>query len=231
MTKNSILLILLLLSIQISAQIRFQDAEIKVLNNHVWRGVKLGSAPAIEPSLTLNSGRFSLNLWAAVTTNNSYSEFDIIPSWQFRHFQLTLFDYYNPVSGEKNQFLNFQEGKNRHSLELAIDNYSIDKKRIKWMLGTFVSGDRHSKTGDPQYSSYLEVKYPFTFCGIDTEPFIGFTPFKGYYAEHFAVINSGISFGKTLDFNVPFSIPISISFVSNPYTRNSFLIFALGIAI
>lgn len=224
------LLLFILGSLAASGQKLAAEAEILLLSRHIWRGNQLGDAIAVEPSVTISGGRFSFNLWAARTTNNSYSEIDLIPSYQFNHFSLTLLDYYNPVPGEINQYLNFQEGKNRHSVELNIDNYSIDKQRFKWMIGTFVLGDKNEETGKPFYSTYLEFKYPFTFFGIETEPFAGLTPFKGYYADKFAIINTGISFSKEIDLKLPFTFPLSLSFISNPYSKQSFVIFAGGIA-
>ena len=91
-------------------------------------------------------------------------------------------------------------------------------------------GDQNEETGNPYFSTYLEVKYPFTVLTIETEPFIGLTPFPGYYADRFAIINTGISFSKEIDLKLPFSIPLCLSFISNPYTKRSFLIFAGGIA-
>lgn len=225
-----IFIVFLLSMIPVSGQNPKLEAEIILQSRHVWRGSQLGNAIAIEPSVTFLAGRFSFNIWAAKTTNNSYSEIDLIPAWQFDEFTLTLFDYYNPVSGENNQFLNFQKEKNRHSLELSIDNYSVDKRRIKWMIGTFLLGDRNEETGNPHYSTYLEVKYPFTVLGIETEPIVGLTPFRGYYANNFAVINTGISFGKEINLHLPFTIPLSLSFILNPNTKQSFVIFAAGIA-
>lgn len=224
------LLLFILGSLAASGQKLAGEAEILLLSRHIWRGNQLGDAIAVEPSVTISGGRFSFNLWAARTTNNSYSEIDLIPSYQFNHFSLTISDYYNPVPGEINQYLNFQEGKNRHSVELNIDNYSIDKQRFKWMAGTFILGDKNEETGKPFYSTYLEFKYPFTIFGIETEPFAGLTPFKGYYADKFAIINTGISFSKEIDMKLPFTFPLSLSFISNPYSKQSFVIFAGGIA-
>ncbi|OFX52745.1 MAG: hypothetical protein A2066_04285 [Bacteroidetes bacterium GWB2_41_8] len=223
-------MVFIFIAVSASGQKLEAEAEISVLNRHVWRGSQLGNALAIEPSATVTSGRFSFNVWAAVTTNNSYSEIDLIPSYSFNHFTFTVFDYYNPVPEENNQYLNFQEGKNRHSVELSFDNYSIDKQRFKWMIGTFVLGDKNEETGNPFYSSYLELKYPFTVFTIDAEPFAGLTPFRGYYADKFALINTGISFSKEIDLKLPFTFPLSLSFISNPYSRQSFIIFAGGIA-
>ncbi len=224
-------LVLLLFSyVNVSGQKLEAEAEFILQSRHIWRGSQLGNAIAVEPSVTIGSGRFSFNLWAARSINNSYSEIDVIPSYRFNYFNLTLLDYYNPVQGENNSYLNFQEGKNRHSVELNIDNYSIDKQRFKWMAGTFILGDKNLETDNRFFSTYLEFKYPFTIFGIEAEPFAGLTPFRGYFANKFAVINTGISFGKELVMKLPFSIPLSLSFISNPHTKQSFVIFAGGIA-
>jgi hypothetical protein len=230
MPKILFMILFLLICVKTFSQVRFSEAEVVVQSRHVWRGEKLGTAPAIEPSVTFSANRFSFNVWASVTTNYSYSEVDLIPAYRFNKFQLTLLNYYNPVSGENNQYLNFQEGKSRHSLELTADNYSNDKQRVKWMVGTFLLGDKNEKTGNPFYSTYLEVKYPFTICKIDAKPFCGFTPFKGYYAEKLAVINSGISFSKSFKISPTLSLPINATYIFNPNQNNHFFVIASGIA-
>lgn len=230
MLRTCFWVVFLFIAVTVSGQKPEAEAEVILQSRHVWRGTQLGDAIAIEPSATVTSGRFSFNLWAAVTPNNSYSEIDLIPSYTFNHFTFTVFDYYNPVPEENNQYLNFQEGKNRHSVELSLDNYSIDKQRFKWMIGTFIFGDKNEETGKAFYSTYLELKYPFTVFGIETEPFAGLTPFRGYYADKFALINTGISLSKEIDLKLPFTFPLSLSFISNPYSKQSFVIFAGGIA-
>jgi hypothetical protein len=230
MTRLIILIIFLTFSLYSYGQFRFSEAEIIFQSRHVWRGDKLGTAPAIEPSVTFSGARFSINAWASVTTNNSYSEIDLIPSYQFNEFSVTLLDYYNPIPGESNSYFNFQDSLNRHSVELTVDNYSIENRRLKWMIGTFLLGDTNEETGNPYFSTYIEVKYPFAVFTIETEPFVGLTPFPGYYADHFAIINTGLSFSKEINLKLPFSIPLKLSFISNPYTKQSFVIFAAGIA-
>jgi len=213
------------------SQVRISSAEIFIQSRHVWRGSQLGNDIAIEPSLTFACNRFSFNVWAAITPDNSYSEIDLIPSYSFNPFKLSLLNYYNPVHDDVNRYLNFKQGKSRHSLELTLDNYSVEKKRLKWMVGTFLAGDRNQITGKSLYSTYLETRYPFTVWLIDVEPFAGITPFRGYYADKFAVIHTGISFGKEFDLKLPFKVPLNISYISNPYTQNNFIIFCVGVKI
>lgn len=229
MPRLSLVTLAFLLSVSAFSQIRFSDAEVILQSRHIWRGQKLGTAPAIEPAFTLSSTRFSFNIWASVTTNNSYSEIDLIPSCQFNEFKLTLFDYYNPVPGESNGYLNFREGKSRHSVELGIDNYSVEKRRLKWMIGTFLLGDKNKLSGNPFYSTYIELKYSIAFWGMETQAFAGLTPFEGYYADRLAIVNAGISFGKQLKLSSKLMIPFRILIGSNPHKNNHFLAFSTGI--
>lgn len=213
------------------SQVTISSAEIFIQSRHVWRGSQMGNDIAIEPSITFACNRFSFNVWAAITPDNSYSEIDLIPSYTFNPFKLSLLNYYNPVPGDLNRYLNFKEGKSRHSLELTLDNYSVEKKKLKWMIGTFLAGDRNLVTGKSLYSTYLEFKYPFTIWVIDVNPFVGITPFHGYYADKFAVIHTGISFGKELDLKLPFKIPLSLSYIANPHNQKNFIILSVGVEI
>lgn len=230
MRKLILVLVLLINTLLSFSQERWWEAELMFLSRHAWRGEVLGTAPAIEPSVTAHLGNFSFNVWAAITTNNSYSEIDIIPSYQFKYFALTLLDYYNPVAGEKNQYLDFSKEFNRHSVEATIDNYDVEKQRLKYLVATFFLGDKNEETSKPFYSTYVELSYPFTVLGLEAEPFVGATPFEGYYAEKPAVVNTGLSLSKELDFKLPFTIPLTLSLVSNPNTSNTFVTFAAGIA-
>lgn len=212
-----------------NAQISYPEAEVMFQSRHVWRGTKMGTSPAIEPSVTFSKSHFSFNVWASVTTNNSYSEVDLIPSWQFGELTCSVLDYYNPVPDEKNQYLNFKGDRNRHSLEITLDNYAGEKNRLKWLIGTFIAGDKNEETGNPFYSTYLELKYPFTFLEIDAEPFVGATPFNGFYAGNFAVINSGLALSKEFKLSSSLSVPILLTYTCNPYENNQFVTLGTGL--
>jgi hypothetical protein len=229
--KKFLFLSLLLLDFAcLKGQLRFSEGQILIQNKHLWRGNQLGRGVSFEPSITFGAGNFSLNLWGAVTPNNSYSELDIVPSYAFKHFTITLFDYYNPVHGEENHFLSFKEGASRHSVELTFDNHAATRSKIKWMIGTFLFGDKNKESGKPFYSTYAELRFPFRILSVKVEPFAGITPFKGYYADRFACINSGVKFSREFDLNLPFKFPLSMSFVANPYKKTQFVNLSGGIS-
>jgi hypothetical protein len=142
-----------------------------------------------------------------------------------------LLDYYVPEKEENNSFLNFKEGENRHTLEFSLDNYSGEKCRLKWMIGTFFTGDKNEETGKTFYSTYVEFKYPFSFLSIDAEPFVGLTPFKGYYADKFAFINSGLALSKEIKLAKKLTCPLNLTYTYNPYADQHFVTFGFGIAL
>lgn len=229
MKQLILILIFFVLTASSFAQAVGFDGELSIQSRHIWRGSKMGNAPAFEPSVTVSTGIFSLDFWAAVTPNNSYSEIDLIPAVQLGNITATLFDYYNPVPGEKNQFLNFREGQSRHSLEIAFDNYS-SQQHLKWMAGTFLRGDKNPETGQSYYSTYVEFSYPIEFHKIEIEPVAGFTPFKGYYANHPAIILAGISFSRELRLSERWIVPIKAAISTNPHKANTYFTICSGIA-
>lgn len=204
------------------------EFELMIFNRHIWRGAQLGDSPAIEPSLTLSKNGFSFNLWAAHTINNSYSEIDLIPSYTFNNTTFTVFDYYNPVPGEKNSFFNFSEGENRHSIELAINYEANPKLPVNLMWGTFIFGDKNPLTNRPYYSSYGELGVPFSLAGINFEPSIGMSPFKGYYAQNAAIVHTALFARKEIKLSERWILPIQASGIYNPYSNRFFMNIACG---
>jgi len=231
MNRIIIILIFLTFTVGAFAQFSVSEAEVTLQSRHIWRGAKLGDAPAIEPSVAVSRGNFSFNVWAAKTLNKSYSEVDLVPSYQIGELTFSLFDYYVPETGEKNRYLNFKEGESRHSVEFTLDNYSGEKSHLKWMLGTFIAGDKNEETGNPFFSTYIEFKYPLSFGGVAAEPFVGLTPFKGYYADKFAFVNSGLALSKEVKLLSKLACPLNLTYTYNPYTENHFVTFGFGLAL
>ena len=231
MKKTIISLLFLTFVVSAFSQFTISEAEITLQSRHIWRGSKLGTAPMLEPSVTVSNKNFSFNVWAAKTLNKSYSEIDLIPSYQIGEITLSLLDYYVPEIEGSNSFLNFKEGESRHTLEFSLDNYSGEKSRFKWMIGTFFAGDKNEETGKTFFSTYLEFKYPFSFLTIDAEPFVGLTPLKGYYADKFAFINSGLVLSKDVKLSAKLLCPLNLTYTYNPYADHHFLTFGFGLAL
>lgn len=229
--KYLLIVFLLVLSLQGLSQTKGKtvEAELLIHSRHLWRGMQFGQTATAEPSVTFRNGRFALNLWAAKTLDDSYAEIDLIPSFQLGNYEITVFDYYNPVPGEDNRFFTLKEGRNRHSTELAVTHHAHRKFPVKMMVATFFFGDKNPDTGHPFYSTYAEMSSPLKWAGIQWEPILGLTPHRGYYADGFEVVNTSMLIGKRFRLGGQMSLPVRFSVVHNPFRGKTFVALAAGI--
>ncbi len=206
------------------------NGEVLIYSKHMWRGMGFGESPSVEPSVTLSKGRFSLNLWAAKTFDDTYTEIDIIPSFRFGSYQITIYDYYNPKIGENNNYFKFKDGENCHSTELAISKEASKKVPVKLLLSSFFFGDKNPKTGNPYFSTYAEASIPFNILNLSVEPIAGITTHKGYYANKFSVINTSVVIKKDIPLTNKMSLPLKLLMVYNPTREKSYLSLGTGIS-
>lgn len=232
MRQTVFLLILLLSILDLPAQDKpgWQiDFRTDIYSRHLWRGDKLGDAPAIEPETSLTNGKFSFTIWGASTFDGSYEELDLIVGYQvLPSLNLTLFDYYTPVQGEKNEFWNYSGDNLRHTLDLAAE-YTSGKLPFSVLASVFLYGDKDIIEGKEQFSTYIEPAYNFKLAGKDFNLFAGFTPFSGYYADNFAFVNLGFSFNDSFPVGEKLEIPFDITFCTNPHTNEAWFVVGIGI--
>ncbi|MDX9881099.1 MAG: hypothetical protein RBS73_03470 [Prolixibacteraceae bacterium] len=233
MQKSLFIFIALFTGLSSPAQNKKINTELEMFffSRHIWRGERMGNAPAIEPSVTFSRGRFGLNLWAAHSTDNSYSEIDVIPFFCSGPFCITIFDYYNPVPGEKNDYFNFSGNQNRHSTELSLSYEATVKLPVNWMIGSFVLGDKNPQTRKPFFSTYAELSFPFSVFCIELEPLLGVTTHKGYYADSFAFVNSGIVCKKDFSLSEKWILLCQLSGIYNLYINKFYFNVGAGIRL
>lgn len=228
--KQALLTILLLTGFWGQAQeSRGVTFQADLLSRHYWRGFAFGTSPCIEPQVTFYSGKFSFDLWAANTIDESYTEIDLIPTFTTGNFTFSLYDYYNPVPGQVNRFFDFSKDGNRHSVELTAKYNGKGKFPLSWMVGTFLLGDRHPANRDPMFSTYLQGGYPFQWCGAHLEVSAGLSPWESYYSERFALVHAGISVADRIRVGERLFIPLKMAFNTNPSRSQAYAIFSIGI--
>jgi hypothetical protein len=203
--------------------------QVDLLNRHYWRGFVFGNSPAIEPQVTLNLSRFSFTIWAAQTFNDSYSEIDLIPSYTAGNYEISFLDYYNPVMGAENHFFNFSKDENRHSGEIMVAYNGEGKIPFRWMAATFLYGDRHQKTDNHMFSTYVEIGYPFTIVGAEADISLGLSPWESFYSDRLALVHAGFSVEDQINLGQGASIPLKFSLFSNPSTSEAWVIFSIGL--
>ncbi len=224
------IILAVLLSLTAKAQSELHiNMQTDLFSRHYWRGFVFGDTPAIEPQITFSKGPWSLNLWAAYTLNESYSEIDIIPSYSFGDFEVVFFDYYNPVVDGLNRYFDFAPEGNRHSGELALFFNGSKLVPVRLMAGTFLYGDKDPISGRALFSTYLELGVPWSMAGFDAEISIGVTPARGFYFDRFSVVHAGFTLSNLIQLSEQVYIPMRFSFTGNPVQSQAWVIFSAGI--
>lgn len=230
-----------------------------LMSRYVWRGTEYGgNSPSIQPSLTLNSGGFTVGAWGAFSTagQNRSQELDLFISQSFLKslFTVTLTDYFFPVEWGDYNYFQYKSNVSGHVFEgnltfngvkdfpftimVATNFYGADAFRIN---DNPQSSDFNSKKGI-QYSTYLELGYAFKVKDVSLNSFMGFnctTPKKantatgyigeqGFYGDSFGIVNLGLTAHKSIAITEKYSLPLSASLITNPQAGKVY--FVVGVS-
>lgn len=208
------------------------DISLDIYTKHLWRGFSNGTSPSLQPSLGYSKGNFSVGVWAAMNLNRSYHELDLFASYTFGSFTATVYDYYCPVLPLKNnEFFEITQGKTRHTLDVNIEYAQPDKHPFSLLVATMVYGDDlNPDNGKNYYSTYIEPSINFTVLkNYKLLLFTGLTPFKSYYADKTAIVNTGISVNRVFLIKEKFELGSSFKVSYNPAKNQCWL--SIGISI
>jgi hypothetical protein len=145
-----------------------------------------------------------------------------------------LLDYFCPDETQTfNHLFNFKQKTTQHTLDAMISYEGPKKFPINLMISTLVWGDDIDPlSGKNFYSTYAEVGFTWersSFQKFDLN--FGVTPFEGYYANSFNVVNLGFGINQTVPVSEFLKIPVFGELIVNPYTENIFFVFGLTLNI
>lgn len=189
-----------------------------IVSTYLWRGQKLDDA-AIQPSMSLDWGGFSVGAWGSVGLQGDYKEVDLSLAYTVGGFTVVATDYYCADS-YSNYFV--YDSDTPHVLELGA-SYDFGPVALSWysnLLGATGCNDK----GEKALSSYFEVSAPFSLGGLDWSAAIGATPFANdfYGADGFAVTNISLSASKEVEF-AGITVPAFVSLMANPRADKLFM--------
>ncbi len=227
-----------------------------LVSRYVWRGIDFGNSPAIQPNLSFSWKGLNIGTWGSysfgkhdvrindstVVDGGTYAEADLFVSYTYKWFTVMVFDYFT-VNGlnpnENNKYYNFNNATTGHAFEgcLSFDGpenfplqvlactifYGLDKG--KDTLGAYGMGDKNN------YSTYFELGYKFHLkkIGMDLKPFIGGIPFgSSWYGPYAGITNLGLTAKKGIPVTEKYSLPVQVSFITNPQAQSVFLIFGIS---
>lgn len=205
------------------------NSSIDFVSRHLWRGSHSGTAPTIEPTLEIQTGRFTFGAWGAYAFDESYQEVDLYVSYNTPLFQFSLYDFYCPRPNfENSKFFDFNSENSVHMFD-AVAKYKGCAKFPVSVMGSVIFAGESDKDdkGDQRYSTYFELGYKNKVGGKTFSYALGFSPFEGMYDDKFNVVNVNVTMYDQIKLSNSFSLPIRGGLTLNPAQEKLYLTFVV----
>lgn len=199
-------------------------------SKYMWRGIEYGDAPVAFPMLSYSNKGFNAFAMGAYVFNGSHQEVDLGVSYLCKYFCVGLSDYYYPSSvGEKDSYFELSNRLTGHSVEAYFT--FVPQKIPLWLtLSTYVYGADKKLNGSQAFSSYAEVGYTYNFNNNNALSLVlGANLNKSFYTDYekgINVVNITLKYATSFKFG-SFKLPVSASYIVNPFKEKSFFTFSL----
>lgn len=204
-----------------------------LVSRYVWRGSDIGQSPSIQPCVEYSPGKLTFGVWGAYSlTSADMQEIDFYLFYSpVDWLKIGLTDYLNTYySLADNSIFDFKNSSTPHLIESGIE-LSPFKIPLSFSFYSMIYGP-DKKLKDPSdslsivnaYSSYAEAGYVKEWKDYSLEVFAGFTPFNGFYAGRFAVVNCGISVSRNIKVTEYLNLPVNARLIINPESRNIYFV-------
>ena len=198
-----------------------------IVSQYIWRGQSLGSV-SIQPSLGISWQGLSLSAWgnAGLANFKDTQEVDLTLSYGIGGFSIGVTDYWFTGGAP---YFDYGSPDATHVFEATV-GYDFGWASLAWYTN-FAGADGLNPAGQRAYSSYAEVKVPFSLGGVDWEGALGIVPYATdfYFADGFRVVNVSLTARKTLVETEHFQLPLFATLMVNPTHRQTF--FAVGLSL
>ena len=224
---------------------KVQAQEFKIqgdlVSSYVWRGF-YQTGVSFQPTLGFGIGGFALTAWGSTDFDGTSSsdgeaakEIDLTAAYTFGDSGLTLSVASLWWAGQgSNKYFNFKSHETAHHFEAGLA-YTLPLEKfplsIDWYT-MFAGADKNEK-GEQNYSSYVELNYPFSIKSVDLNATCGFLPYEagvGVYGvpnSGFAVTNLALKATKDIKVTDKFAIPIFAQAIWNPRMEDAHLVFGI----
>lgn len=240
MNFNKILLLLLILFITttIKSEEKLKEspfsASLELSTKYMWRGIEYGTAPTVFPMIGYNTHGFNAFAMGGYAINGSHQEVDLGVSYTAKEFTVGVSDYYYPSSvGEKDGYFKLSNRETGHWVE-AYATWAGTKIPLWVTVSTYIFGADKNEDGKQMYSSYAEVGYTHSFTDDNKISLcVGANLNKSFYTDNesgFSVVNVNARYSTAFKFG-SFKLPVSASYVLNPYRNKSFFTMSLYFGI
>ncbi len=212
---TGVIVLLLVSLIKVQAQEEPKKSDFNVgadfYSNYIWRGSKLGTGPAVQPSVKFISGGFTLGVWGSFDAQG-YAEADPYLSFSFPFgLSLGLTDYYYPGT----KVFDFTEATGSHALEINA-GFATGGLALSANYIVNEAGGAASAGGD----KYFQAAYSFEKFNL----FVGAGDGWHTSTGKFNVCNIGLGTSKEIVLSDKFSIPVTGQVILNPEREQFYLV-------
>ena len=193
----------------------------ELMSSYVCRGKYL-AGPSFQPSARFAWGGFYIGVWGSIDFSGSkMREVDLTLGYRVGRFDVSVTDYYIAPQNIEGRFFEWG-GHGPHAIE-AIVSYTVHPRvpiGLSW--GTVIAGADIGNDGRRNFSSYVDISYPFTVrrYGVDCKTGVGFMPWSTencYDTRGFAVSNVYLHATKYWTLRGKMQLGLLTRFICNPY--------------
>ena len=127
-----------------------------------------------------------------------------------------------------NKYFNFKSHETAHHFEAGLAyTFPLEKFPLSLAWYTMFVGQDKDAEGNQNYSSYVELNYPFSVKRVDLTATCGLVPYEAaqYYTSGFAVTNVALKGTTAIRITDSFSLPIFAQAIWNPRLEDAHLVF------
>lgn len=205
-----------------------------LVSAYIWRG-SYNAGASVQPSIGLNVGGFYVGAWGSTDFGgNGKKEVDLSVNYSIKGFTIGLTDYWWAGEGAYKYF-HYANNKTSHLFEGNL-SYTLPCEKfplaISW--NTIFAGADYGDDDKRDYSTYIELNYPFAIGSVDMKAKLGAAPWQSpafLPADNngFSVCNVAVSAQKTIKCNDRFSIPLFSELIFNPATEDIHIVFGVSL--
>ena len=208
------------------------------VSSYIWRGM-YQTGVSVQPTLGFSAGNFSLTAWGSTDFDGVASsegvaakEIDLTAAYTFGNSGLTISvaDLWWAGQGARKYF-NFKSHETAHHFEAGLAyTLPIEKFPLSIAWYTMFAGMDKDVNGKQNYSSYVELNYPFSVKSVDLNATCGIVPYEAinqYGNNGFAVTNVALKASKAIKVTDSFSLPIFAQVIWNPRMEDAHFVFGI----
>ena len=206
----------------------------EMVSSFIWRGIYCGGA-SIQPSIAVSLGNFGFEaIGSTPFSGNGEKEVDLSLYFETNGFKIGATNYWWPGEGLFRYF-NYKKGETDHFFEGNLCyTLPFEKFPLSFSWNTIFYGGDYTDNEKRNYSTYLELSFPFHILNVDMSITAGAFPWASPLLLPkeqcgFNLTNLMLSAEKDLPITQKFALPLFTQLIFNPALEDAFIVFGLSL--